>query len=216
MSKLLIILLLVNSFSLCYAEYDFIERTHYVRTEYNGVIVDDQSNPSPLSFNFDDGIVSGNNSTDLTPWFMFDKYNTYVETSSYGSDVDFDIQSSISATFKPLGNSFEIHTTLYDENWGCRSYVELTDLNDETTIFYADFFGGSADGLYPINPDHIYNLDISSRVILSEPDEYLFSLSEVYFAVIPEPCTVCLLAFGGLALRRSKFLDQKLRKQRRE
>ena len=208
MSKLVIFLVFVNSVSLCYAEYDFIERTHNVRAEYNGVVVDDPCSPGPgpLSFNFDNGIISETGSTDFSPWFMFDKYNTYAEAGSYESDVDFDIQSSISTIFKPAGDSFEIHTTIYDENWGCRSYVELTDMDDETTVFYADFFGGSPDGIYPINPEHIYNLDVHSEVSSLTPDHLYFSLSEVYFAVIPEPCSLSLLALGGLALRRKRLL----------
>ena len=203
MRNLVVILVLVNSFSLCYAEIDLIERTHHILAEYNGEVVGDPCSPSPnpLSYNFDNGIVYGDGWTEFTTWYDFDVYRTFAMTyRDHDVESVLHIESSISTTFKPLGNSYEIHTSLGGDHWV--GNIQLTDLDDETTIYFWDY----DSGIYPINPDHTYCLDIYTESTTITYDYPFISLAEVYFNVIPEPCTLPLLALGSLALKKRRKL----------
>ncbi len=184
----------------------------HINGEIAGETGYDKSGPSPLSDSFSNSIGEVGSRTEISSWYEFDVFFCMagVLDADMGDDPDPDASSiaEISMIFRPYGNSFEIHTTLYDEWWGARSYVRITDTDQtiEPDVFYADFFGGSPDGVYAIDPDHIYELYVYTGADLHEGEGviYNFAVAEVYFRVIPEPTTLLLLGLGAFVLRRKR------------
>jgi hypothetical protein len=195
----------LGSFSGAYGGYAIIDQTYNIYATHDAVVIYNQSSSSPIDSTFHGDIVTSSGSTNVDSWYGFDVFKTFASASNllYEGEFTFDIRTSISTTFRPNGNSFEIHKTLYDEWWGCRSYVQLTDQTEDITVFYADWFGGNMDGIYSMNPGHIYNLYVYSGITLTNTDS-LSSLAEVYFTVTPEPTTLSLVALGAMVLKRKR------------
>ncbi len=110
--------------------YEIISLTHHIKGEIAGETGYDKSGPSPLSDSFSNSIGEVGSRTEISSWYEFDVFFCMagVLDADMGDDPDPDASSiaEISMIFRPYGNSFEIHTTLYDEWWGARSYVSPT------------------------------------------------------------------------------------------
>ncbi len=183
--------------------YESISTSHHIMGEIAGEIGYDESGTSPLSNSFSNSLGEVSSATDISSWFEFDEFRCFAGAQKY-SDIDASATAEISMIFKPYGNSFEIHTLLDEARSGAYSLVRITDLMTGIPVFLNNYPGGLPDGVYAINPDHIYELYVYTMASVQEGgnDEYSFAAAEVNFSVIPEPTTLLLLGLGGVMLRR--------------
>jgi hypothetical protein len=128
----------------------------------------------------------------------------YPDPGAAWNGQEYRVSSTISALFEPAGSECEVHTLLHDEWWGCRSYAEITNTTSGQRLFYADYFGGDRDGIYPLTVGDMYRVDLYSGVSLSgENWDYLFTSATLNLAVLPTPIVPAppslLLALSGIA-----------------
>lgn len=211
----LVSLVLVIPFAAAAPHYDMISQEHHIVAERNGSLIYDQRSSVSQSFSYEDSLVQGEGTTCRSLSGYFEVLNTYAGAYDLDWEGDnagtcaLDIRASISTTFKPLGDAFEIHAMMYDEWWGCRSYAELINQTTGEQVFIVDYFGSVVngvyssgnclDGVYSINPGDTYNLYVYSGVSLYQPD-YLFSMAKVYFGIQPESAPVSPVPTPGALL----------------
>lgn len=182
--------------------------------EKNGQVVYTQSSDLWQSYSDQDSTANWGGSTNFDnhgDWLTMDTsadIYPYPEVVWNGLD-EYRVSSTISALIEPAGSQCEIHTLLYDEWWGCRSYAEITNTTSGQRLFYADFFGGDLDGIYPLVSGDIYQIELYSGVTLGEGSwDYLFSIGSLNLAVlpavIPSPPSLLLAVLGAAMLVWSK------------
>lgn len=179
-----------------------------ILAEKNGQVVYLQSSGDGLSYSDQDSQASWYGSTSFAHYGDRLEMNTsadiYPDPGVGWNGQEYWVSSTVSALFEPVGPQGEIHSLLHDEWWGCRSYAEITNQTSGERLFYADFFGGDPDGIYPLTVGDIYRVELYSGVSLGEENwDYLFSFGTLNLAVLPDgviPAPPSLLiALSGVA-----------------
>lgn len=127
---------------------------------------------------------------------------------------DYWVSSTISALIEPVGSECEVHTLMHDEWWGCRSYARITNQTSGEQLFYADYFGGDPDGIYPLTAGDMYQIELYSGITCGKENwDYLFTVGSLNLSVlpatIPVPPSLLLSLSGVAALLFSRRLKQK-------